>query len=62
MVPFLNYLTYNDDTSTYTKFDTEKNGLQVLAARRIQRGDEVCLRAVSPSNDYFLMKKGESHR
>jgi len=58
MVPFLNYLNYNDDTCTQTRFDTERNGLLVSASRRIQRGEEVCLRAVSASNDYFLMKKG----
>ena len=58
LVPFLNYLNYHDDTSTFTRFDAEKNGLQLIAGRRIARGEEISLRAVSDGQDYFLMKKG----
>jgi len=58
LVPFLNYLNYNDDTGTVTQFDSERNGLRVIAARAIRRGEEVCLRGTGTGNDYFLMKKG----
>jgi hypothetical protein len=50
---------YNDDTCTITQWNTEKNGLQVTAARTIRRGEEVSLRCAGTANDYFLMKKGE---
>ena len=30
----------------------------MIAARKIQRGEEICLRGVTNGNDYSLMKKG----
>jgi len=62
LVPFCNYFNFNDDTSTHSRFDAAKNGLQLIAGRRIQRGEEVSLRATSLNNDYFLMKKGACQR
>ena len=58
MVPFLNFFNYHDDTSSYTRFNAEKNGLQVIASRKIQRGEEISLRGFGDGQDYYLMKKG----
>lgn len=58
IVPFLNFFDYNDDTTCATHYDEERKGLVVTAARKILRGEEVCLPAGSGSNDWLLMKKG----
>ena len=61
LIPFTNFFNFNDDNSTYAKWNHEKNGYELIALRKINRGEEVCLRSVAQTNDYFLMKKGMSH-
>jgi hypothetical protein len=62
MVPLLNYFTHNDPSSTTVMFNSEKNGVQIIAARKIQRGEEVCLKPSQLDNAYFLMSKGVVQR
>lgn len=60
MVPFINYFDYKDDSCAYLQFDPERDGLRVVANRKIGRGQEVNLPAATGTNDWLLMKKGTS--
>jgi len=58
-VPFLNYLAFQSETKVGMQFDAEKKGLQIIANKKIARGEEISLAAGSDSNDWFLCKQGE---
>lgn len=59
LVPFLNYLAFQSETKVGMQFDAEKKGLQIIANKKIARGEEISLAAGSDSNDWFLCKQGE---
>ena len=59
LVPFLNYLAYQSESKVGMTFDAEKKGLQIVANKKIARGEEISLAAGADSNDWFLCKQGE---
>ena len=61
MFPFLNFFNMFDDTSSNTFYSSEEKGFCMVANRLIQTGEEISLKALSPYNDYFLLKKGFVH-
>ena len=56
----MNYFDYDDDSCADIQYSTAKDGLSVIAKRKIGRGEAVSLAAPEGTNDWLLMKKGTS--